>query len=65
MPPQAISVAFAPHDRVTWSVDRGASQVTALPAGSVFIYANHDFVWHKRERTSEYINIALNQKFLN
>lgn len=25
MPPQAISVAFAPHDRVTWSVDRGAT----------------------------------------
>ena len=65
MSPQAISVAFTPHDRVTWSVDRGASQVTALPAGSVFIYANHDFVWHKRERASEYINIALDQKFLN
>lgn len=65
MPPQAISVAFAPHERVTWSVDQGATQVTALPAGSVFIYANHDFVWHKRERVSEYINIALDQKFLN
>lgn len=65
MPSQAISVAFAPHDRVTWSVDRGASRVTALPPGSVFIYANHDFVWHKRERISEYINIALDQNFLN
>lgn len=64
MPPEAISVAFLPHDRVTWSVDGNNSKTTLLPAGSVFIYSNHNFVWHKRERTSEYINILLAPKFL-
>ncbi|ARV58999.1 AraC family transcriptional regulator [Nostocales cyanobacterium HT-58-2] len=65
MPKHAISVAFAPHDRVTWSVDGGTSQTTALPAGSVFIYSSRDFVWHQRERESEYINLVLDQKLLN
>lgn len=65
MPKNAISVAFAPHDRVVWSVDGTSSQSTALPAGSVFLYAEHDFVWHKRDRTSEYVNLTLDQQLLN
>ncbi len=64
MPKQAISIAFAPHDRVTWSVDGGSSQTTALPAGSAFVYGDRNFVWHKRERCSEYINIMLEPEFL-
>lgn len=64
MPSQAISVAFLPHERVTWSVD-GQSKSTPLPAGSVFIYSDRNFVWHKRERASEYINILLAPKFLD
>ncbi len=64
MPPQAISVAFFPHDRVTWSVDGSQSKSTPLPPGSVFIYSDRNFVWHKRERASEYINILLERKFL-
>lgn len=63
MPTEAISVAFLPHDRVTWSVD-GNSKSTPLPPGSVFIYGDRNFVWHKRERASEYINILLESKFL-
>lgn len=64
MPTQAISVAFLPHDRVTWSVDGNNSKITSLPAGSAFIYSDRNFVWHKRERKSEYINILLEPKFL-
>jgi AraC family transcriptional regulator len=64
MPRHAISVVFAPHDRVTWSVDGGTAKTTALPAASVFIYSSGNFVWHKRERSSEYINIMLDQKLL-
>ncbi|BAY81710.1 AraC family transcriptional regulator [Calothrix parasitica NIES-267] len=64
MPKNAISIAFAPHDEVTWSVDGGSSKTTRLPAGSAFIYGNRDFVWHKRERHSEYINIMLEPGFL-
>lgn len=65
MPKNAISVAFAPHDRVVWSVNGGSSQTTPLPPGSVFLYAEHDFVWHYREQISEYINITLDQKLLD
>lgn len=64
MPSQAISVAFLPHDRVTWSVDGNQSKSTPLPPGSVFIYSDRNFVWHQRERSSEYVNILLDQKFL-
>lgn len=65
MPRHAVSVAFAPHDRVTWSVDGSTSQTTALPPGSVFIYSSHNFVWHYRERVSEYIHMMLSPQFLN
>ncbi len=64
MPKQAISIAFAPHDKVTWSVDGGSSQTTGLPAGSAFVYGDRQFIWHKRERCSEYINIMLSPQFL-
>lgn len=64
MPLQAISVAFLPHERVTWSVDGNNSKSTSLPAGSAFIYGDRNFVWHKRERASEYLNIFLEPKFL-
>ena len=65
MPRHSISVAFAPHDRVTWSVDGAASQTTALPPGSVFLFSSHDFVWHHRERQSEYIPLMLDAELLN
>lgn len=64
MPSAAISVAFLPHDRVTWSVDGNNSKTTPLPAGSAFIYSDRNFVWHERKRASEYINIWLEPKFL-
>ncbi|MGB3650466.1 MAG: hypothetical protein WBA41_04545 [Rivularia sp. (in: cyanobacteria)] len=50
MPKQAISIAFAPHDRVTWSVDGGSSQTTALPAGSAFVYG--DMLKHDASRNA-------------
>jgi AraC family transcriptional regulator len=65
MPKYAISVAFAPHDRVTWSIDGGKSQTTALPAGSVFVYSSREFVWHCREKKSEYINLMLEPQLIN
>ena len=65
MPKHIISVAFAPHDRVTWSVDGGTAQSTPLPAGSVFIYSSREFVWHRREKNSEYVNLLLEPKVIN
>jgi AraC family transcriptional regulator len=64
MPKRAISVAFAPHDRVTWSVDGGSRQTTALPAGSVFLYSDRQFVWHQRQQSSEYVNLTLDDEWL-
>lgn len=58
MPRQAISVAFEPHEQVTWSCD-GQSKSTSLPAGSVFLYGDREFVWHRRSKASEYVNLAL------
>jgi AraC family transcriptional regulator len=58
MPPQGISVAFTPHEQVTWSVD-GKTQTTTLPAGSVFLYGGREFVWHHRVKPSEYVHLAL------
>lgn len=65
MPKHSISVAFSPHDRVTWSIDGASSQTTALPPGSVFLFSSHDFVWHYRERKSEYIHMMLDAALLN
>jgi AraC family transcriptional regulator len=64
MPKHSISVAFAPHDRVTWSVD-GLKQTTALPAGSAFVYGDREFVWHQRQKPSEYVTIYLEPDFLH
>lgn len=50
MPKHAISIAFAPHDKVTWSVDGGASKTTALPAGSAFVYG--DMLKHDASRNA-------------
>ncbi len=58
MPQQVISVAFEPHEQVVWSVD-GQPQRTGLPAGSVFLYGDREFVWHHRAKPSEYMNLAL------
>ncbi|MBD1851756.1 AraC family transcriptional regulator [Leptolyngbya sp. FACHB-711] len=63
MPKHAISVAFIPHDRVTWSVD-GKKQTTALPAGSAFLYGDREFVWHHREKASEYVTLYLDPDYL-
>jgi AraC family transcriptional regulator len=65
MPKHAISVAFAPHERVTWSVDGGKAQTTTLPAGSVFIYSSRQFVWHQREKESEYVNLLLKPEIIS
>lgn len=64
LPKQAISVAFAPHKEVTWSVDGGSCQTTALPAGSVFIYGDRDFTWHQRQQESEYVNFLFDDHWL-
>jgi AraC family transcriptional regulator len=63
MPQQVISVAFEPHEQVIWSVD-GKSQRTSLPAGSVFLYGEREFVWHHRVKPSEYVNLALDPALL-
>ncbi len=65
MPKHAISVAFIPHERVTWSVDGGQPQTTSMPAGSVFVYAERELVWHRREKESEYVNLMLSPCLLN
>ncbi len=63
MPKQGVSVAFAPHEEVTWSVE-GKRQSTSLPAGSVFLYGDREFVWHRRAKPSEYINFNFDPAFL-
>ncbi|MFB2981873.1 helix-turn-helix domain-containing protein [Microseira sp. BLCC-F43] len=64
MPKQILSVAFAPHEQVTWSLDGGQRQSTSLPAGSVFVYGQREFVWHRRVKPSEYINLTLDPALL-
>lgn len=63
MPSSTISVAFAPHEQVVWSVD-GKSQTSHLPAGSVLLYGDRQFVWHQRSKPSEYVNLTLNPEVL-
>jgi AraC family transcriptional regulator len=65
MPQQGIAVAFAPHDRVIWSVDEGQRQASALPPGSVFLYASRQLVWHRREKPSDWLHITFEPQFLN
>ncbi|KAM3097110.1 helix-turn-helix transcriptional regulator [Phormidesmis sp. 146-35] len=64
MPKHSLSIAFAPHEEVIWSVD-GQSQKTSLPAGSVFLYGGREFVWHRRVKPSEYVNLTLDHALLN
>lgn len=64
MPQQAISVAFAPHEEVTWSVDGGSRKTTALPAGSIFLYGDRSFTWHQRQQESEYVNFMFDDAWL-
>jgi AraC family transcriptional regulator len=64
MPQQVISVAFEPHEQVVWSVDGQSPQRTGLPAGSVFLYGDREFVWHHRSKPSEYISLALDPALL-
>jgi AraC family transcriptional regulator len=63
MPQRVISVAFAPHEQVVWSID-GQSQRSGLPAGSVFLYGEREFVWHHRVKPSEYVNLLLEPSLL-
>jgi AraC family transcriptional regulator len=63
MPQNIISVAFLPHEQVTWSVD-GKTQQTHLPAGSVFLYGDRQFTWHQRHKPSEYLNLILDPDLL-
>ncbi|AFY97014.1 DNA-binding domain-containing protein, AraC-type (plasmid) [Chamaesiphon minutus PCC 6605] len=63
MPKQGLSVAFEPHEQVVWSVD-GQSQQTSLPAGSVFLYGDREFVWHRRVKPSEYVNLEIDPALL-
>lgn len=65
MPQQGIAVAFAPHDRVIWSVDGRDRQTTAVPPGSVFLYASRQFVWHQREKPSEWIHITFDPQLIS
>jgi AraC family transcriptional regulator len=63
MPKHGLSVAFAPHEQVSWSVD-GQCQTTNLPAGSIFLYGEREFIWHRRVKPSEYVNLTLDPALL-
>ncbi|MBW4471511.1 MAG: AraC family transcriptional regulator [Stenomitos rutilans HA7619-LM2] len=65
MPQEGVAVAFAPHDRVVWSMDGGDRQTTAMPPGSVFLYASRRFVWHQREKPSEWIHITFDPQLIS
>lgn len=64
MPKHGLSVAFLPHEEVIWSVDGGKRQNTGLPAGSIFLYGEREFVWHRRMKSSEYVNLNLDRTLL-
>ena len=64
MPQDGVSIAFAPHDHTIWSVDGGSSQATPVIPGSVLIHSNRNFVWHYREKESEWIYIELEPQVL-
>ena len=65
MPKDGVSIAFAPHDRTIWSVDGGKNRTTPVIAGSVLIHANRDFVWHYREKRSEWLSIEIEPEVLS
>ena len=45
-------------------MDGGKPQTTTLPAGSVFLYSEREFVWHQRHKKSEYVNLLLEPTLL-
>ena len=59
MPQDVVSIAFAPHDRTVWSVDGGISQTSPVIAGSILIHSDRDFVWHYRQKQSEWLSIEI------
>ena len=65
MPQHGIAVAFAPHDRVVWSVNGSDQHTTSMPPGSVFLYASRQFVWHQREKPSEWIHITFDLELIS
>ncbi len=65
MPQQGLAVAFAPHDRVVWSVAGSDRRATAMPPGSVFLYASRQFVWHERTKPSEWIHITFDPALIS
>ena len=65
MPQHGLAVAFAPHDRVVWSVDGSDRQTTVMPPGSVFLYASRQFIWHEREKPSEWIHITFDPELIS
>jgi len=65
MPKHFISVAFLPHEQVSWSLDGHSTQTTGLPAGSVFVYGARQFTWHQRSKPSEYVNLLLDPALLH
>ena len=65
MPKDGVSIAFAPHDRTIWSVDEGTRKTTPVTAGSVLIHADRDFVWHYREKRSEWLSIEIEPEVLS
>jgi AraC family transcriptional regulator len=65
MPQEGIAIAFAPHDKVVWSIDGDKPQTTSLAAGIVFIYASRQLVWHHRDKPSEWIHITFDPKFVS
>jgi len=65
MPQQRLAVAFAPHDRVVWSVDGGDRHLTAMPPGSVFLYSSWQFIWHQREKPSKWIHLTFDLELIS
>jgi len=65
MPKEGIAIAFAPHEQVIWSVDEEKTQVTPLAAGTAFIYASRQLVWHRRDKPSEWIHVNFVPEFFS
>jgi AraC family transcriptional regulator len=65
MPQEGIAIAFAPHDKVVWSVDEERLNTTPLAAGMVFIFASRQLVWHWRNKPSEWVNITFDPEFFS
>ena len=64
MPQHGVSIAFAPHDRAIWSLDGRESQTSPVLPGSTFIHTNRNFVWHYREKISDWVDLELEPQVL-